>query len=1013
MMMRRGEAVIERRHPVADILVKLKLLGGAALEMNKISTLGEDSMGVLERILTLAQQALELKRVAILTNEEGSRDLVVRSAIGYGAVIGKVIAAGQGICGTVFLSGRPEVVGDVTKDPRYISGLEGGRTEMAAPLKLDNDIIGVLDAESPEVDAFDEADLEIFSLFAAQAATALNNSRQKALMERRNRRLALLNRAAQAVMTVTDEEELLDRILKLAGEAMELKRVALVLPAGGKGAHLVVRAAIGYGEVLGKLIPQGEGVSGTVFQTGQAEIVDDVTKDPRYVPGVVGGRCEMAVPLRGEGQVIGVLDAESPEVKAFGVEDMQLFQAFANHAATAIRNARFMGELTDRARRMSLLNRAARAVTSSLEVDEVLGRILTLASDALELGRCAILLPAPGGEGLVVKEAIGYGDVIGKLIPRGQGICNTVFASTQSEIVGDVGKDPRYVSGIKGGRSEMAAPLRLDNEVIGVLDAESEKLDAFAEQDLEVFTAFAHQAATALRNARFTESLRKRANRLTLLNRASRAVTSVLELEKILESILEMASDALQFDRCAIVMPDKADEGVLVVRAAKGYEDVIGKKIPLGRGISGTVFETGKPELVADVTLDPRYISGVRGGRSEMAAPMIVEREVIGVLDAESPEVGFFDHEDLEVFESFAAVAATAVRNARLFRAMEDANTVLKANLMEMERLNKELEAYSKQVATARDVLERQVKQLTTLHHAGQAVVSSLDLDTTLERIVQMTQEIVESSSTTIKLIDQETEELRVKVHVGEEKEGVPVAKIDLPLRVGDKTIGMFELASARGYGDEEKRLLETLASQAAIAIENARLFEDTQRTYYDTLRSLAGALEARDAYTRGHSQRVADLSDKLAERLGVEEEERREIYSAALLHDIGKIGVRDEVLLKPGKLSEEEMETIRNHPIFGDAILAPLKFLGKVTGMVKHHHERWDGDGYPDGLEGEEIPLASRIVAVADTYDALTSDRPYRDRRTHEDALEIIRQESGSQFDPSVVTALMEEMAS
>ena len=115
------------------------------------------------------------------------------------------------------------------------------------------------------------------------------------------------------------------------------------------------------------------------------------------------------------------------------------------------------------------------------------------------------------------------------------------------------------------------------------------------------------------------------------------------------------------------------------MRAARGYEDVIGKKIPRGRGISGTVFESGKSELVGDVTLDPRYISGVKGGRSEMATPMIVETDVIGVLDAESPEVNFFEAEDLEVFEAFASVAATAVRNARLFRAMEDANTALNA----------------------------------------------------------------------------------------------------------------------------------------------------------------------------------------------------------------------------------------------------------------------------------------------------------------------------------------------
>jgi putative nucleotidyltransferase with HDIG domain len=993
---------------VADILVKLKLLGGAALEMNKVSGLSEDSLGVLDRILTLASQALGLERVAVLTPGEGKRELVVRAAIGYGAVVGKVIPAGQGICGSVFLSGRPEVVGDVTRDPRYVAGLEGGRTEMAAPLRLDDDVIGVLDAETPEPDAFDEADLEVFSLFAAQAATAMNNARQKARMERRNRRLALLNRAAQAVMTITEEDDLLDRILSLAREALELDRVALVLPTPGRGGHLVVRSALGYDDAQGKIIPHGEGISGSVFQSGQPEVVGDVTSDPRYVPGIVGGRSEMAVPLRTDGEIVGVLDAESPEVQAFSPEDMQLFQAFANHAATALRNARFLSDLSDRARRMSLLNSAARAVTASLEVGDVLDRILTLAADALELGRCAVLLPSAGAEGLRVEAALGYGDVVDKLIPPGQGICNAVFGSGRSEIVGDVGRDPRYVTGIRGGKSEMAAPLKLDGEIIGVLDAESERYDAFDEQDLEVFTAFAHQAASALRNARFTQSLKKRAGRLSLLNRASRAVSTVLDLDELLASILDMAAEALDFERCAVVLPDKED-GELVVKAARGYGDVVGKKIPRGQGISGSVFDKGRSEIVADVSRDPRYIAGAREGRSEMAAPMMIEGEVIGMLDAESPNVGGFDDEDLEVFESFAAHAATAVRNARLFRAMENANNALKANLMEMERLNKELESYTMQIQNAKDALERQVRQLTALHTAGQAVVSSLDLDTTLEAIVNMTQEIVESSHTTIKLLDQETNEMRVRVKVGEDVEDEDVAWIDLPLKVGDKTIGMFEMASAGGYGDEERRLLETLASQAAIAIENARLFEETQQTYYETLRSLASALEARDAYTQGHSQRVADLSAQLAEKLGVDEAARREIYSAALLHDIGKIGVRDEVLLKPGKLTEAEMATIRNHPIFGDAILAPLRFMGRVTGMVKHHHERWDGGGYPDGLEGEEIPLASRIVAVADTFDALTSDRPYRDRRSVAETLDIIREEKGHQFDPRVVDALFE----
>jgi putative nucleotidyltransferase with HDIG domain len=195
------------------------------------------------------------------------------------------------------------------------------------------------------------------------------------------------------------------------------------------------------------------------------------------------------------------------------------------------------------------------------------------------------------------------------------------------------------------------------------------------------------------------------------------------------------------------------------------------------------------------------------------------------------------------------------------------------------------------------------------------------------------------------------------------------------------------------------------------VAIENARLFEDTQRTYYETLRSLASALEARDAYTRGHSERVARLSLRIAERLGLDADQRRELYSAAMLHDIGKIGVRDDILLKPASLTEAEMDVIRSHPALGDTILGPLKFLGRVASLVKHHHERWDGTGYPDRLTGATIPLPSRIVAVADCYDALTSDRPYRDSMTGDNALDEIRKNAGSQFDPQVVAALVEAL--
>jgi HD-GYP domain-containing protein (c-di-GMP phosphodiesterase class II) len=473
----------------------------------------------------------------------------------------------------------------------------------------------------------------------------------------------------------------------------------------------------------------------------------------------------------------------------------------------------------------------------------------------------------------------------------------------------------------------------------------------------------------------------------------------------VLDVILRLARGALAFSRSAIVLVDHENQD-LVVRAELGYGEVVGRRLPIEGSITGSVVQTGEPILVRDVSKDPRYIEGSIGAACEMAVPLRVRGEVIGVIDAESDRVGAFSERDMELMSVFAVHAATAIHNARLFRRLEDTNQALRSSLREMERLNVELEASAQQIRETNVRLERQLQQLRVLHRAGQAMTATLDLDQTLDAILAMTREIIDTSAATIRLLDEESHEMLVRATNGTMPKDD--RRIDVPLRVGDRLIGVFELGSKREIVDEERRLLETMASQAAIAIENARLFEDTQRTYYTTLRSLASALEARDAYTRGHSDRVAMLSRRIAERLGLAVGDLQELHSAAMLHDIGKIGVRDDILLKPARLTEAEMDVIRRHPALGDTILGPLKFLGRVATFVKHHHERWDGTGYPEGLAGENIPLPSRIVAVADCYDALTTDRPYRDSMSGDRAIEEIRRNAGTQFDPVVVDALI-----
>ncbi|HEX5131001.1 MAG TPA: HD domain-containing phosphohydrolase [Candidatus Krumholzibacteria bacterium] len=203
--------------------------------------------------------------------------------------------------------------------------------------------------------------------------------------------------------------------------------------------------------------------------------------------------------------------------------------------------------------------------------------------------------------------------------------------------------------------------------------------------------------------------------------------------------------------------------------------------------------------------------------------------------------------------------------------------------------------------------------------------------------------------------------------------------------------------------------LFSALALKVAIAVDNARLYDDLRGLFYNTVETLVRTIQAKDQYTAGHSTRVSRYSLMIAERLGLTTKEKHQLYLAAMLHDIGKIGVPDDLLNRPGKLSEEEMERVRSHVQVGASMIEMLGEMHPIVPLIRHHHECYDGSGYPDGLKGEQIPLISRIIAVADMYDAMTSDRPYRKRRTHQMAVDEILAVSGKTIDPRVANTFLE----
>jgi len=202
--------------------------------------------------------------------------------------------------------------------------------------------------------------------------------------------------------------------------------------------------------------------------------------------------------------------------------------------------------------------------------------------------------------------------------------------------------------------------------------------------------------------------------------------------------------------------------------------------------------------------------------------------------------------------------------------------------------------------------------------------------------------------------------------------------------------------------------LLTNIGSQVAVAIENYRLNLDVERTYVETILALALAVEAKDPYSAGHSKRVGFYASKIGEQMGLDVETQRILSHAGILHDIGKIGIKDDILLKPGMLTPDEQKIMQQHSVIGEAIVKPVRSLHQVVSLVRHHHERFDGTGYPDALKGEAIPIGARVLAVADTYDAMVTDRPYRRRLSLEEARAELKRNAGIQHDPTVVDAFL-----
>lgn len=423
--------------------------------------------------------------------------------------------------------------------------------------------------------------------------------------------------------------------------------------------------------------------------------------------------------------------------------------------------------------------------------------------------------------------------------------------------------------------------------------------------------------------------------------------------------------------------------------------------------LDGGPVQGARPFLFPDIAALPpqallRRLAEEEGYRALGIWPLLYEGRILGVVTSYYDRPRVWTPRESEVFSAFCRQAATALENARLHETQSRRTAELEGLLA----LGGRLRAAESLTQIYRVLAEETVRLL----RADGARLALLSPDRTgLTRVwvvgtpsAELASGVPLASSVAGRVV--ETDVPYVSDHYSPEGIG-PLAVVPLRSEQGPLgTLGAHRLRGRPPFSPSDVRILQGIAEMGGTAIRRARLYETLEDAYIQMVLALARTVDARDHYTAGHSERMAAYAERLARALSCSPDEVRDIRWAALLHDIGKLGIPDHILKKPGPLTGLEWSVMRQHPVIGEEILRSSERMSHVARIVRAHQERWDGCGYPDGLRGPQIPLGARILAVVDAYTAMTEDRPYQKARSPEAALEELRRCAGTAFDPDVV---------
>lgn len=900
-------------------------------------------------------------------------------------------------------------------------------TLLLLPLVAQNKTMGLVELqETRGPRTFSDREIYLAQTLCHQVAVAIENARLFGATRRQVQELSILYQVSAIATEATSEDELIERATLLIRENLYPEDLG-VLMLDRVDNQLKVHPSYETGNALNVLsIPLGKGITGQVAAKGLTMRVANTHRVKNYLGCNEDTQSELCVPMTIGDRVIGVINAESSELDHFSETDEQLLLTLSGQLASGIERLRNAASERQRTKQLGILNKLTGEMSGVLDQEKLFKIVVERLNKDMNYVSTDISVVDEGSREYVLSAVSGTFEPLvaesGYRQQFGDGLLDVAARSGKVVVANNVHERSEYkqVPGHEMINSELIIPIKIYKRVVALLNIESNELNAFDEYEVEALSTLCDQISIALEGINLFDSTRRQLQELTVLHAITHAAVNAKSEDELLERATEIIGDSLYPDQFGFLMLDADSQVLMVNRNYRGIsEETKERRVSLSEGITGKVAATGKPWRVSDVRQKPHYFNVSPSMRSELCVPLLGNNNrVLGVINAESAEVDAFSDKDLRLLNTIGGQLGTAIDKLRLFQAervqREQAETL------------REVAAILGSATDSSDVLDlilEQLKRVVNFDSASIQIIKGENLSVraiagALQTNIVGFEIPIEADKVAHPLLFEQRTMIYEDISKHPDWKQIPApglikSWIGAPLIVRGESIGVLTVDGFRTnqFSSADAQLVSTFAIHAGIALENARLFENAQEAYVQTVGALASAIDVRDSYTSGHSQRLADLAVKTGELMGCTEEQLIDIRWGALLHDIGKIGVPDDILRKPGVLEADEEKIMHQHPEIGARIVERVKSLSGVAPIIRAHQERYDGLGYPDGLRGKAIPKTARIISVADAYVAMTDERVYRKARNHKEAIKEIKGCSGSQFDPDVVNAFLKAL--